>query len=648
MIMDSASQTIKILWVRRFAALFFHGVGIVAAFWFALLLRFDFQWGGLAREAFLNFRLWMVFGFVAGILLFRLDRGFWRFFTLRDCFITGVAIAVGAVFAGVLVYLANDNSFRDFPRSALIITGLLLLGWEVGFRGFIRLIREHRVRRVTPGGPGGVLLMGSPDDGDSLLRNMLRYPQRIGKVQGLVSHTERHRGQQLRGIPIYGVEEDIPELVEKRNVDTVLFLPPLNSPAFIRDTMDAIAKAGLKCNYRVIPSMEDLASGRLDVETVRRVSIEDLLQRPPHTIDLELIRSSIQGRKIMVTGAGGSIGSEICRQILQLEPQSLTMFDSGEYSLFEIDRELHEEAKRREVETFAVAGDVRRADQVRSAIEQAEGIDVIYHAAAYKHVHLMEQNPVVCFQNNVIGTQTVASVAEKAGVGEFVLVSTDKAVRPTSLMGASKRLAERVIIERPRNKTKFKAVRFGNVLGSSGSVIPIFRKQIREGGPVTVTSKEVTRYFMTIPEAVELVIAAGAVSEDRRICVLEMGEPVRIELLARKMIELSGFVPDVDIDIVFTGLRPGEKEYEELLTDDEGVVRTDHDRIWVVEKSIEPDEGRLDIGELIELLDEGDGETLREFAHRNIPGSLLVETSDAGNRSEKSDLAEGKDNRGSR
>jgi FlaA1/EpsC-like NDP-sugar epimerase len=237
----------------------------------------------------------------------------------------------------------------------------------------------------------------------------------------------------------------------------------------------------------------------------------------------------------------------------------------------------------------------------------------------------MEKNPVACLQNNVLGTETVASAAESCGVGDFVLVSTDKAVRPTSLMGASKRLAERVVVERPESATRFKAVRFGNVLGSSGSVIPIFREQIKRGGPLTVTSKEVTRYFMTIPEAVELVIAAGAVSEDRSICVLEMGDPVKIDSLARRMIALSGLVPDVDIKIEYTGLRPGEKEYEELITDDEGVVRTDHDRIWVVEKSHEVDAPPLDLGKLKELLDEGVEGEIRRFAHKHIPGSLLMD-----------------------
>jgi FlaA1/EpsC-like NDP-sugar epimerase len=267
---------------------------------------------------------------------------------------------------------------------------------------------------------------------------------------------------------------------------------------------------------------------------------------------------------------------------------------------------------------------VRRSEQLRAAIRQGGGIDLFYHAAAYKHVDLMERNALSCFQNNVVGTQAAIGVAEEEGVKDFVLISTDKAVRPTSLMGASKRLAERLVIERPARGTKCKAVRFGNVLGSNGSVIPIFRQQIERGGPVTVTSKEVTRYFMTIPEAVELVLAAGAIPEDRRIFVLEMGEAVKIDEMARRMIELSGLVPDVDIPVVYTGLKPGEKEYEELLTDDEDVVRTDLDRIWVVKKNEGEELDPVDVGHILELIDDGDEKALRAYADSLIRGSLLL------------------------
>ena len=553
-------------------------------------------------------------------------KGCGRFFSLRDCFVTAAAVTVGAVLAGCTYYLVNGFSFERFPRSSLIITSLLLLLWEVGARGVLRLIREYRIGSFGSGAgeQRRVILVGNPDEADSLLRNLVRHPRTLGRVVGLVSDSERHQGQSLRGIKIHGGAAKVPDLVRNQEINTILFLPPFDTPARINEVIKAMSDQGLTCDYRTIPSMESLASGKVNVEEFRKVSIEDLLYRLPHKIDLDIVRSAITGSRILVTGAGGSIGSEICRQILHLEPESLTLFDASEFALFEIERELRPKATEQSVALHAVAGDVRQSDQLKNAIQLTDGVDVFYHAAAYKHVDLMERNPAACLRNNVIGTQVAATVAESFGVGDFVLISSDKAVRPTSLMGASKRLAERVVIERPQNGTRFKAVRFGNVLGSSGSVIPIFRQQIAEGGPVTVTSRNVTRYFMTIPEAVELVIAAGTVTEDRRICVLEMGDPVKIDDLARRMIELSGYIPDVDIEVVYTGLKSGEKEFEELLTDDEGVVRTDYDRIWVLKKSAEVNGPPLDLGELIELLDCGDGARIREWAHRLVPGSLLL------------------------
>ncbi len=609
---------------RRSLALLFHLAGIIISFWLAIQLRFDFSVPLGSREIFREQVGWITMGFFVAILIFRLYRGLWRFFTLRDCFVTALAILVGAGLTVLFVYLGNGKSFAGFPRSTLIVSAVLLLLWEVGWRGLIRLFREHRIQRRSGKAGDGVLLMGSPDHADALMRNLIGHTNGIGPIVGLVSPKTQHQGQQLRGVKIYSPEEDISAIVRKNRVSRILFLPPMNSPSTIREVVDELAEDELKCDYRVIPSMEELASGKVSVEQIRKVSIADLLHRDCHKIDMEAVKSTIAGRKVMVTGAGGSIGSEICRQIVSLGPSSLTLYEASEYLLFEIEREIAPIAAASGVELLAVTGDVRRSQQVSSALALTDGVNVLYHAAAYKHVHLMEKNVIACFQNNVLGTQTVASEAEEWGVEDFVLVSTDKAVRPTSLMGASKRLAERVIMERPVGKTRFKSVRFGNVLGSSGSVIPIFEKQIAEGGPVTVTTKEVTRYFMTIPEAVELVIAASAVTSDRRICVLEMGDPVKIDSLARRMIELSGFVPDVDIQIEYVGLKPGEKEYEELLTDDEGVERTDHDRIWVVKKNDDQIAAApVSIGDLIELIDMGDAAGLRQYAHERIPGSLL-------------------------
>ncbi len=614
------------LWVstlfRRSLALLFHLAGIALAHFSAYLLRFDFA---IPDRQLANFelRVGILFAcYVACVFVFGLYRGMWRFFTLRDCLITVIAFGVGTLLAAGGIYLVNDRSFDGVSRSVLIVTYLLLLVWEIGGRGLARLWRESRLRSR---GEGRILAVGSPEQADVLLRGIEPHSATLGRVVGIVSDDSRHHGSNLRGVKIHAGTDSIPELVRRLSATTILFLPPFTAPQRIRAVVDALSESRLKCDYRVVPSFDEIASGRVDVSAIRTVAIEDLLQRLPYRIATDRLEGMIAGRRILVTGAGGSIGSEICRQVLRFRPKALVLYELSEFHLFEIERELAAEAKELGITLIAVAGDVKRAEQLRAAIRQAGGIDVLYHAAAYKHVDLMERNAAACFQNNVVGTQVAAAVAEEEGVAHFVLVSTDKAVRPTSLMGASKRLAERVVIERNggTGRTCFKAVRFGNVLGSNGSVIPIFREQIAKGGPVTVTSPEVTRFFMTIPEAVELVLTAGAIEEDRRIFVLEMGEAVKIDAMARRMIELSGFVPDVEIPIVYTGLKKGEKEFEELLTDDEDVVRTDLDRIWVVKKSGLEEVEPIDMGRLLELIDDEDEEGLRAYAHSLIRGSRL-------------------------
>lgn len=608
---------------RRALALAFHLLGITLAYFGAHLLRFDFE---IPDRQLVNFELRVVLLFtcyVFCIVVFGLYRGMWRFFTLRDCVLTVVAFAVGTVLAGSAIYVANGYSFDGVSRSVLIVTYLLLVAWEIGGRGLARMLRESGMRAR---GEGRLLLVGAPEQADVLLRGLGSNSAHLGAVVGIVSDDAAHRGAKLRGVKIHIGAEAIPELVRRLSASTLLFLPPFTSPHRIRAVVDALSEDKLKCDYRVVPSVEEIAAGRVDVSAIRQVAIEDLLPRLPYESEAARLAGMIAGKRILVTGAGGSIGSEICRQVLRFRPAALVLYELSEFHLFEIERELAAEARAEGVALHACAGDVKRAGALRSAIREAGGIDVFYHAAAYKHVDLMERNAAACFQNNVVGSHVAATVAEEEGVGHFVLVSTDKAVRPTSLMGASKRLAERVVVERPGavGSTCFKAVRFGNVLGSNGSVIPIFREQIAKGGPVTVTSREVTRFFMTIPEAVELVLTAGAIGEDRRIFVLEMGEPVRIDAMARRMIELSGFVPDIEIPIVYTGLKKGEKEYEELLTDDEDVVSTDLDRIWVVKKSGQENAVPVELGRLLELIDDEDEAGLRAYAHSLIGGSRLL------------------------
>jgi len=610
--------------LRRTLAFSFHIVGVAVCYVLAFFLRFDFSVPEEQIVILSETLPLVIVCFLLSISGFRLYRGLWRFFTFRDCVVTAAALALGSIISGTVIFAYYGFSFEGVPRSVLVIIFLLLLAWEIGGRGIVRMARESGALR------GGrtvdekrVLLIGAPEEADALLRAALRSTSQFGTVVGIVSDTKLHHGSQLRGVSIYAGLERIGDLVEELNVSTLLFLPPLTGPAGIRRVIDEIAARQIVCDYRVVPSIDEIASGKLDVSSIRKVSIEDLLYRIPYENASETLEGSFAGKRILVSGAGGSIGSEICRQLIKYRPSVIVLFEVSEFHLFTVEREISEAAKEVGVEIIARAGDVRSAEHLRQAIRSSGGIDIFFHAAAYKHVDLMERNPVTCIHNNVIGTHVAACVAEEEEVDSFVLISTDKAVRPTSLMGASKRLAERVLIERPVSGTSYKAVRFGNVLGSNGSVIPIFREQIAKGGPVTVTSSEVTRFFMTIPEAVELVLVAGVIDEDRRIFVLEMGESVKIDTMARRMIELSGFIPDVEIPIVYTGLKKGEKEYEELLTDDESVVRTDLDRIWVLEKNSDPEAEPVNLGRLFELMDDADETGIREYVHSLIPGSKL-------------------------
>lgn len=612
--------------IRRILAFLFHVTGIVLAYYAAHLIRFDFDIPERQLVTYRDRTLIVCVCYISCIFAFGLHRGLWRFFTLRDCLITAIAFGVGTLLSGFVIYAYYGFSFEGFSRSVLIVAYLLLLLWEIGARGFVRLVRESSQQGFGRQRNGRrVLLVGDPDEADVMLRSLQRHSAEFGTIVGIVSEESGHRGSKLRGVRIYSGIENTADLAQRLDATTLLFLPPFTGPRKIRRVVDALSARKLTCDYRVVPSLDEIASGRVDVSGIRKVAIEDLLQRVPYELAFDKLAGMIGGKRILVTGAGGSIGSEICRQVIRYRPKALVMFEISEFHLFEVERELVASAKEAGVELHACAGDVRRAEQLRGAIRKVGGIDIFYHAAAYKHVDLMERNPVSCFENNIVGTHVAAGVAEEEGVGHFVLISTDKAVRPTSLMGASKRLAERIVIEREGDagETSFKAVRFGNVLGSNGSVVPIFREQIEKGGPVTVTSPNVTRYFMTISEAVELVLAAGAIEEDRRIFVLEMGEAVNIDAMARRMIELSGFVADVEIPVVHIGLKPGEKEYEELLTEDENVVRTDLDRIWVVKKNDSENVEPVDLGRVLELIDSDDGEGLRRYAHSLIRGSKL-------------------------
>ena len=448
----------------------------------------------------------------------------------------------------------------------------------------------------------------------------------LGVIVGVWSEEENLPNTRIHGVRIYdNRSHDVAALAADLRPDSILLLPPYNRPRQINELMSKVAAAGISCSFRTIPSLGDFTSGHLAASSIRNVSIDDLLERGQVIFDRVDVRRFLKGKTVMITGAGGSIGSEISRQVASYEPQALVLFEQSEFGLYSIEHEL--QRKYPNLPLIAIAGDVRRAESIRRAFREAGRIDVIYHAAAYKHVPLMEKNVPACFHTNVIGTACLAREAVAAGVDRFVMISSDKAVRPTSIMGATKRLAERVINEMDAGSTTFVSVRFGNVLGSSGSVVPLFKNQIAAGGPVTVTTPDMRRFFMTIPEAVDLVLEAGTTGRHREIMVLEMGEEIRIADLARRLIELSGLIPDKDIRIEFTGLRPGEKEYEEIITADENVVKTAADKIYVMTKNLDAVKGApVNLTEIDRLVQQGDSEELRRMAALCIPDNMFSPT----------------------
>ncbi|MCX7174820.1 MAG: nucleoside-diphosphate sugar epimerase/dehydratase [Proteobacteria bacterium] len=505
-----------------------------------------------------------------------LYRGIWRFASLPDLKRIIAAGTAGAVTVPMLLYMLQRMS--DVPRSVLVLYPILLILFMGGTRFLYRSWKDGHLlgfRDVT-GEP--VLVLGAGEAASTLLRELARSRQ--WHVVGLLDDDPNKRMRLLHGVPVLGPLSEIPAAAGRHAVRHAIMAMPSAAHSVRRHAAKLAAEAGL--TLLTVPSFEDLLSGRVAISQMRKVELEDLLGRDRVQLDEQGLLALLAGKVVLVTGAGGSIGSELCRQIAGYSPSLLVFFEISEFAMYRIEQEFAKQFPR--VRFACAMGDVR--DEARLLEIFAEyRPDIVFHAAAYKHVPLMEnQNAWQALRNNVLGTWCVARAAMDHGVGRFVLISTDKAVNPTNVMGASKRLAEMVCQVLSENSgassTRFVMVRFGNVLGSSGSVIPKFREQIAEGGPVTVTHPEIVRYFMLIPEAAQLVLQAGAMGLGGEIFVLDMGEPIRIVDLARDMIRLSGFSEE-DIRIEFTGLRPGEKLYEELLADGETTLPTPHPKLRV-------------------------------------------------------------------
>jgi FlaA1/EpsC-like NDP-sugar epimerase len=567
----------------------------------SFLLRFEFD---IPQDFFLQMLrlLPLAVGLkLAFFLLTGLYRGMWRYTGLGDLWRIGRAVFMAEV--ALILYVVFVSNFQGYPRSVFILDPLLAFVFACGARVLIRSVYEFSFR---PGDmfsallpemlcapvPGvRALIVGADSVGARIAKEILEVRDSGLRLVGFVDSDSSRIGRRIHGLPVFGPLEELSRVIGMIRAEEVL-VSAAQGGEHLRRVVEACEAAQIR--IKKLPALTDIVSGKVSVKALRDVRYEDLLGREEVHLDEVGIKGYLADKVVLVTGAGGSIGSELCRQIIRFGPRKLVLFDAGEENLYSIEMELVHQRGFTNYEP--VLGQVQDEALVETVF-RTHGPQVVFHAAAYKHVPMLELNPWQAVTNNIVGSRTVMEASARHGVERFVLVSTDKAVRPTNVMGASKRVAELMMQSFTGGRTMFMAVRFGNVLGSSGSVIPLFRDQIERGGPVTVTHPEVTRYFMTIPEAAQLIVQAGAQGRGGEIFVLKMGKPVRIADLAKDLIILSGKDP-AEIEVKFTGLRPGEKLYEELITAGEDVLETGHEKIMV----LRPGQGALVHAESLEAL----------------------------------------------
>ena len=565
-------------------------VATMLSFFLGLWFRYDFSFQEIRAEHWQGFLSaigpWCVITIVV-FLCFRLYSSIWAFVSTSEVFRIAGAYLVLAVI-GTLVF-----RFDGFlmPRSSMVMGYLLSFAMTVLIRFSYRLWRtaQRQLSHMAhANGLKNVMLIGAGDAGRALAMEFLSSDYVKDHLSCVIDDNPVKLNKRLCGVPIVGNRYDIPAMAKQYKISKIIFAIPSCPAKTRKEILDICTTTG--CEVQMLPGIYQMVNGEVSVSKLRQVDPQDLLGRDPIQVNLEEIFGYIHGKTVLVTGGCGSIGSELCRQIAGAKPEMLIIFDIYENNAYDIQQELRRNFP--ELNLEVLIGSVRNTSRVDWVVGHYRP-DLIFHAAAHKHVPLMEDSPNEAIKNNVFGTYKVASAAAKYGVRRFVLISTDKAVNPTNIMGASKRLCEMVIqmMDR-RSQTEFVAVRFGNVLGSNGSVIPLFKKQIAAGGPVTVTHPDIIRYFMTIPEAVSLVLQAGYYAKGGEIFILDMGEPVKIDTMARNMIRLSGYEPDVDIKVVYTGLRPGEKLYEELLMKEEGLQETAN-RLIHIGKPIEMDDEKF-------------------------------------------------------
>jgi len=584
----------------------------------AYVVRFEgLDWGGANLHTALVYLLFSL-PLKLGVLLYvGLYRRLWRFAGVAELEHILVATAISASLStllGAAVLPGLTITPLRVPLSVLFIDACLSVGAVALPRLFIRLFgRRTQWRRLEAA--RRVLIVGAGAAGEVIVKELLSHPQLGLNPIGFVDDDRSKHGHRLCDLPVHGALAAIKDLVLRYDVEEVIIAMPRAPGAVVREVVRAAMEAGVKT--RTVPGIFDIISGRVAVASLRQVEIQDLLRREPIQTDLEQVRVLATGETVMVTGAGGSIGSELCRQLARLEPAQVLVMGHGENSIFDVMAELAERFPN--VTAVPIIGDVRDRERMRLIFERYRPY-AVFHAAAHKHVPLMEENMAEAVTNNVLGTKNIAELSAEFGVEHLVLISTDKAVRPTNVMGATKRVAEQIVQEIAETHGRnFVAVRFGNVLGSRGSVVPTFLRQIEAGGPVTVTHPEMRRYFMTIPEAVQLVLQAGAIGKGGEVFVLDMGEPVKILDLATDLIRLSGLEVDTDIEIRFSGSRPGEKLYEELFFDSESALPTGHPKVLRAKNGVLP----IGLSTVVDLLVDGARRGWSDDQLRNLLGRLV-------------------------
>ena len=598
------------------AVLIIDSILICLSLYLSHLIRFDFQIDKNTHAICLEI---LPYALIIKLICFwtmDLYKGMWRYTSINNLLAVIKAVTVSSGL--IIIYVLWRYRFQGISRSVFFIDFCLTLMFIMGFRVFIRICYERLVQKITIKELIGyfsnrlkknqqlikrILIIGAGDCAEKIFREINDNAAIQYKVVGFLDDDVLKIGRKIHGISVVSKIEELEKAGQALKVSEVIIALPTVSAKRMREIVKICKDSGMK--FKTVPGMGELINGKVSVNAIRKVEYRDLLGRQPIDLDTEQIGSYLSGRVVFVTGAGGSIGTELCRQICRFDPRKIVLFERAESPLYEIDLELKKNFPN--IEVIPILGDIQHKDDLSKVFGLIKP-EIIFHAAAYKHVPMLENHPWKAVENNIAGTENLVEAADKFCCEKFIFISTDKAVNPTNFMGASKRIAEMIVQNRnliDESKTQFVTVRFGNVIGSVGSVIPLFKRQIKEGGPVTVTHPDIIRYFMLIPEACQLILQAGAMGKGGEIFILEMGAPINIDNMARDLIRFSGFEPDVDINIEYTGLRPGEKLYEELMTDQEDVIPTCHNKIMIFNGR------KVDLKQL-----NGEVETLRKEAEK--------------------------------